>query len=207
MPRSGDAARQRLQRAALDLFGEQGYYDTTTAQIAARADVTERTFFRHFTDKREVLFDGQEQFQAEVLNGLTAAPDGPPLMMLFHAYRASLGLLERNRPFAEPRFHVIEATPALQERETSKLASVNLTLAEALTARGVEAPLASLATQVGMAAFGIATKRWISEPPPGDLDKHLHRAFADLDRLTRDLALPRAPRVRRSPLETSRLEL
>ena len=198
MPRSGDEARQRLQHAALSLFGEQGYDGTTTAQIAARAGVTERTYFRHFTDKREVLFDGQEHFQANLVAGLTAAPDGPPLLMLFHAYRAGFALLEHNRPFAEPRFRIIGATPALQEREAAKLSSVNRALTEALVARGVEAALAALASEVGMAAFGQATKRWIAEPPPGDLDGHLRRAFADLKSLTGDLAVPRARRARNS---------
>lgn len=199
MPRSGDEARQRLQQAALDLFGEQGFDRTTTAQIAARAGVTERTYFRHFTDKREVLFYGQEQFQAELLDGLAAAPDGPPLLMLFHAYCASFTLLEGNRPFAEPRFHVIGATPALQEREAAKLAAVNRTLAELLVARGVDEQQASLATEIGMAALGQATRRWITEPPPGDLDTHLRRAFADLKSLTGALVVPRvAPRARRS---------
>ena len=195
MPRSGDEARERLQQAALALFREQGYDGTTTAQIAARAGVTERTYFRHFADKREVLFDGQEQFRADLLDGLAAAPDGPPLLMLFHAYRASFALLEGNRPVAEPRLHVIGATPALQERESAKLASVNRALADALVARGIEAGAATLATEIGMAAFGQATRRWVAEPPPGDLDAHLRRAFADLKVLAGDLAVPRARRV------------
>lgn len=199
MPRSGDEARQRLQQAALDLFGAQGFDTTTTSQIAARAGVTERTYFRHFADKREVLFDGQEQFQAELLDGLAAAPDGLPLMMLFHAYRASFALLERNRPFSEPRFRVIASTPALLEREAAKLASVNLTLTKALVARGVDEEQASLATEVGMAALGQATRRWISEAPPGDLDAQLRRAFADLKSLTEDLVVPRGAERKRHP--------
>ncbi|WP_375488962.1 TetR/AcrR family transcriptional regulator [uncultured Jatrophihabitans sp.] len=199
MPRSGDEARQRLQQAALDLFREQGFDRITTAQIAARAGLTERTFFRHFADKREVLFDGQEQLRTELLDGLAAAPDGPPLLMLFHAYRASLPLLEGNRRFSEPRFHVVDATPALQEREAAKLASINRTLAAALVGRGVDEHHATLATGIGMVAFGQATTRWLSEPPPGDLDAQLRRAFGELQGLTADLVVPRAARrTRRS---------
>jgi AcrR family transcriptional regulator len=197
MPRSGDEARGRLRQAALDLFAEQGFDRTTTAQIAARAGVTERTYFRHFADKREALFDGQEQFRQELLDGLAAAPDGPPLLMLFHAYRASFSLLVDNRPFSEPRFRVIAATPALQEREAAKLASVNATMADALVARGVDPAVATLAAEIGMAAFGQATRRWVAEPPPGDLDAHLRRAFAHLQGLAGDLVVPRARRARR----------
>ena len=199
MPRSGDEARRRLQQAAVDLFREQGFDLTTTAQIAGRAGVTERTYFRHFADKREVLFDGQEQFRAQLLDGLAAAADGPPLVMLFHAYRASAALIEGNRPFAEPRFHIIAATPALQEREAAKLSAGTRALAAARVARGIDGQQAALATEVGMAASAHATRRWLAEPPPGDLDPHLRRAFADLKALAADLVVPRAgPRRRRS---------
>ena len=52
-------ARGRLMQAALELYGERGFEQTTVAEIAQRAGLTERTFFRHFADKREVLFSGE----------------------------------------------------------------------------------------------------------------------------------------------------
>ena len=145
-----------------------------------------------------MLFGNQQNFCDGLLEGLAAAPDGPPLLMLFHAYQASFPLLTGNRPFAEQRFGVIAATPALQEREAAKLASVNRTLAAALVARGADERLASLATEVGMAALAQATRAWVAEPPPGDLERHLRRAFADLQVLTDNLVLPRGSRARRS---------
>ena len=63
-------AQGRLARAALELYVDQGYEQTTVADIAARAGVTERTFFRHFADKREVLFAGSGAFQETVLSAI-----------------------------------------------------------------------------------------------------------------------------------------
>lgn len=59
----------------VDGDGGQGFEQTTTAQIAERADVTERTYFRHFADKREVLLDGGHELEAAVGAAITAAPD------------------------------------------------------------------------------------------------------------------------------------
>ena len=173
MPRGSDEVRGRLQQAALKLFGTRGYDGTTSAEIAARAGVTERTFFRHFADKREVLFDGQAKLVAALTEGIAAAPsEAGPLETLLEVFRSLVPLIEANRPFAAPRQHVIAATPALQERELSKHAALTAAVAEALQARGVDARLATLAAQIGMAAFVQATLVWFDEPQR-DLRDHL----------------------------------
>src|SRR5271154_561564 len=102
MPRSGADARRRLQQAALELFREHGYEATTTAEIAARAGVTERTFFRHFPDKREALFDGEDTFRAALTDAVLAAPEElDPMGALLSAFRSLERTLEDNRPFSE----------------------------------------------------------------------------------------------------------
>src|ERR1700761_818477 len=180
MPRSGDDARRRLQQAALELFRERGYEATTTAEIAARAGVTERTFFRHFPDKREALFDGEEAFRAALTDAVMAAPKGAtPMEALFLAFRSVEQTIENNRPLTEPRQAVIAQTPALQERVLTKTAGLIEALSQALCRRGVERRLALLAADVGMAAFAHATRAWFYEPEPG-LDAHLTRAFSQL---------------------------
>jgi AcrR family transcriptional regulator len=184
MPRSGADARRRLQQAALELFGERGYEATTTAEIAARAGVTERTFFRHFPDKREALFDGEDAFRAALADGVLAAPDGAtPMDAMLLAFRSVAPTIEHNRPITEPRQAVIAQTPALQERVLTKTAGLTDAVAGALTRRGVEPGLAMLAAQLGMAAFAYATRAWFYEPDPG-LDAHLVRAFAELQDLS-----------------------
>src|SRR3954462_5876818 len=101
VPRSGAEARRRLQQAALELYQERGFDQTTAAEIAARAGVNERTFFRHFPDKREVLFDGEADLRATLTQAVAEAPDGlEPFEVLLHAFRTSARNLEHNRPFS-----------------------------------------------------------------------------------------------------------
>jgi AcrR family transcriptional regulator len=193
MPRNGADARRRLQQAALELFRERGYEATTAAEIAARAGVTERTFFRHFPDKREALFDGEDAFRAALTDGVLAAPEGAlPMDALLVAFRSVQQTIENNRPLTKPRQAVIAQTPALQERVLTKTAGLIDALSEALSRRGVDRGLAMLAAQVGMAAFAYAARAWFYDPEPG-LDAHLTRAFAELQALSsgRDSLKPR----------------
>jgi AcrR family transcriptional regulator len=180
MPRNGDEARLRLQEAALELYLERGYDKTTTADIAARAGVTERTFFRHFADKREVFFDGEAQLRDLLTGAVAAAPAGTrPLPALRAAFHQAVPLIERNLPVTERRMPVIVATPALQERALAKSAALVAALTDALQARGVAEPLAAQCAQVGMDTYSIAIRRWRADRTD-DLHTHLDRAFTDL---------------------------
>jgi AcrR family transcriptional regulator len=165
MPRSGAEARTRLREAALELYEAHGYDATTTAQIAARAGVTERTYFRHFADKREVLFDGEIELRDVMAGAIADAPDtASALDLVMAAYEAAVPLLIAGRPIAIRRAALIAATPALQERAHAKSAALADAIVAALTARGVPAPTARLAAQVGAAAFQRATAQWYPEP-------------------------------------------
>ncbi|MEV5750393.1 TetR family transcriptional regulator [Actinoallomurus sp. NPDC052308] len=184
MPRSGVEARRRLQQAALELFRERGFDQTTAAEIAARAGVNERTFFRHFPDKREVLFDGEADLRAALTREVAEAPGGlQPLEILLCAFRKAGRILEDNRPFSEPRLELIAATPALRERDLAKAASLTDALAEALRQRGVTDRLAALAAHTGWATFHQAAQAWIDDPSQS-LDAHLLQAFDDLRALS-----------------------
>ena len=183
MAKIEDGARTRLQRAALELFRERGYDRTTAAEIAARAGVTERTFFRYFPDKREVLFDGEAILRAALTTSIADAPNGlPPLDMLFDAFRSVLPALEANRPFSAPRHEVISNTPALHEREMAKMGALGDALAAALKARGVADLRAVLAARTGMAAFVQATISWLDNPEPS-LGERLDLAWRELNTL------------------------
>lgn len=184
MPRSGAQARRRLQQAALELYRERGFDQTTTAEIAARAGVNERTFFRHFPDKREVLFDGEADLREALTLAVAEAPDGlQPFEILLLAFSKAARILEDNRPFSEPRLEVIAATPALRERDLAKAALISDALAQALRRRGVPGRLAALAAQTGWATFHQAAQAWIDDPSQS-LDTHLRQAFDDLRALS-----------------------
>lgn len=148
------------------------------------AGVNERTYFRHFPDKREVLFDGEPALRAALMQAVAEVPDGlQPFEVLLCAFRKAARNLEDNRPFSEPRSKIIAVTPALRERELAKHASLTDAVAEALRKRGVADQLADLAAQTGWAAYHHAVQAWI-EDPSQSLDTRLSRAFDDLRTLS-----------------------
>lgn len=196
MGRWEPGARARLRDAALDLFSEHGYEQTTVAEIAARAELTERTFYRHFADKREVLFDGQEQFVARFVEPMTTGPtttspttEGPgstgALDLVAAALRgAGSYFTPAMKGFATRRQAVIEAEPSLRERELLKLGSLADALADALVAQGVPTDRATLAAQAGVSVFRVAFARWIASGDDRSLQDHLDHALDELRSLT-----------------------
>lgn len=178
-----DDARTRLQGAALALFRERGYDRTTAAEIARRAGVTERTFFRYFPDKREVLFDGEAMVRATLVAAVAGAPAGlGPLDTLFRAFRSFQPVLEASWSYSRPRHEVISATPALRERELAKIDALTDALAAALQAQGEPNLRAVLAARTGMAAFVHATLSWLNDPKVG-LGERFDLAFREMKAL------------------------
>jgi AcrR family transcriptional regulator len=156
-------ARGRLAQAALELYNERGFEQTTVAEIAKSAGLTERTFFRHFADKREVLFAGAASLQELLVRTVAGAADPlTPIDAIAAALEAAAAQLQENRDFAQRRQAVIVANPELQERELIKLAALSAALAEALRQRGVTDPAASLTAEAGIAVFKVAFERWIT---------------------------------------------
>ena len=165
MPRWEPDARERLVRAALDLFTEQGYDDTTVAQIAARAGLTKSTFFRHFPDKRDVLAAGQDVLSQLLADGIAAARGGAtPLEAVTGGLEAAAGAFTPDRRDLAPRIAAVIATDReLQERDALKHVGLAAAMTGALRQRGVPEPAASLAAELGVLALKQAFARW-SEP-------------------------------------------
>jgi AcrR family transcriptional regulator len=160
-------ARGRLEAAALELFESGGYAGTTAAQIAARAGLTERTFFRHFADKREVLFAGQDALDATLADAVRAAPAGlTPAEAVGVGFRAMGERLEPRRDVLIRRARLLESHPELQERELGKLAAHSATLAAVLRERGVQAGVAEVTGDAALAVFRVAFGRWTAGDRP-----------------------------------------
>ncbi|MGH9018094.1 MAG: TetR family transcriptional regulator [Acidimicrobiales bacterium] len=173
-------SRGRLQEAALTLYAERGFEQTTAAEIAARAGVTERTFFRHFADKREVLFGGSAHLRDRIVDAVAGAPPGDgPLGAVARGLDAAADLLGAfRRDLSATRFAVIAANPELRERELAKLADYARAVAGALRERGVAEPQASLAAEAGMTVFRVAFERWASGADDRDLVTVMREAMA-----------------------------
>jgi AcrR family transcriptional regulator len=175
-------ARERLQAAALELFSTRGFEETTAAEIAAAVGLTERTFFRHFSDKREALFDGQDRLVGAFLAGVDAAPpQAPPLQAVAAALVAAAAFFpDDRRPFARKRQAVIERHPSLQERERHKLAEVAAVLSDALRRRGVPDPAATLAAESAMTVFGVSFTQWIRDDEERSMTEIQRSVLAEL---------------------------
>lgn len=155
-------------RAAMELFAERGFEQTTAGDIAERAGVTERTFFRHFADKREVLFDRSNTMERTARDAILDAPaDLSALDAAMAGMLAASGMLEDRRDHAVRRARIVAANPGLRERELLKLAALAESAAEALRERGVAEPAASLAAHSAVTVFQVAFTRWVTaERPP-----------------------------------------
>ncbi|WP_144765758.1 TetR/AcrR family transcriptional regulator [Curtobacterium sp. 9128] len=163
MVRWQPGTRERLQATALELFTTKGYEQTTVAEIAAAASVTERTFFRHFADKREVIFAGQEDFLAMFIDPIDAADaDTPPFTLIARSLEAAGRFFpEERRPWSRARQTVIDAEPSLGERELSKLATLKVRLGEVLRDHGIGEPAATLAAETAVTVFHLSFQQWI----------------------------------------------
>jgi AcrR family transcriptional regulator len=156
-------ARLRLVRAALDLFSEQGYDNTTVNQIAERTGLTKTTFFRHFPDKREVLFAGQDTHARLFADGVATAPrSATPIEAVAAALDAATATFTSDQREFGPRLRAVVASNSeLQEREAFKHAGLVAAMTEALQERGVPDPAACIAAKLGVLAFHRAFTRWI----------------------------------------------
>ena len=178
-------ARGRLERAAMELYIERGFEQTTVTEIARRAGLTQRTFFRHYADKREVLFAGSRLLEELIVRTLGGALDSAaPIDAVAEALEAAGAAIQEGGDRPRQRQVVIAANPELQERELIKLASLASAIAAALREHGVPDPAASLTAEAGIAVFKIAFERWISLSDQQDLPHYIREAVDELKAVT-----------------------
>lgn len=190
MVRWRPGARERLQAAALERFAEHGFDGTTVAEIAEAAGLTERTFFRHFGDKREVIFAGQDEFERLFVTGMENAGDASPMSAVAAALEAATAFFpDERRTWSRARQTVIDRDPGLQERELLKLASLAVAMTAALRSRGVGATAAALTAESGVAVFRVAFATWIRDGEDRSLAVILHEVLAELRSLLDDTAV------------------
>ena len=164
----------------MELYTERGFEPTTVAEIARRAGLTERTFFRHFVDKREVLFAGSERLQDLMVGAVSSAPqDAAPIEAVTAGVEAAATILPE-RAYARMRHALIARNPILQERELIKMASLATAFAKALRQRGVTEPAASLTAEAGVAVFRISFERWVGGDDELDLLELIQESFEEL---------------------------
>jgi AcrR family transcriptional regulator len=178
-------AQGRLLSAAIELFAEQGYEATTVAEIAERAGLTKRTFFRYFSDKREVLFGGSHELESRWLEGVAGAPaDATALAVVAAGLDPVAEMFTERHAFARIRAGIVEANPELQERELIKLQTLAGAIQAALVERGVSANAAILAAQAGVTVFHVAFARWVAQDDPAAFRRLMDESLEELRSVT-----------------------
>ncbi|MFI8454421.1 TetR/AcrR family transcriptional regulator [Kitasatospora sp. NPDC085464] len=174
-------ARGRLAQAALELYAEQGYERTTVGEITARAGLTERTFYRHYADKREVLFFGTEMAKELLARSVADAPaEASAMDVVGAAVEALAARLQENSEQVRLRDAIVSANAELRERELIKLAGLADAMTDALRERGTPEPAARLAAETGIALFKVAFARWIDGPDQSALPGVLRASTQEL---------------------------
>ncbi|HEY1451104.1 MAG TPA: TetR family transcriptional regulator [Solirubrobacteraceae bacterium] len=178
-------ARGRLMEAAFALYGERGFEHVTVVEIAERAGLTERTFFRHFADKREVLFAGAQALQELLISTVAEAPRAlAPIDAAAMGLEAAATFIQEGGELAQQRQAIIAASVDLQERELIKLASLAAALAESLRNRGIEDPVASLTAEAAIGVFKVAFARWVIDTSRLDFPRLIRESLDQLRAVT-----------------------
>ncbi|WP_214401030.1 TetR family transcriptional regulator [Pseudonocardia lacus] len=185
MPRWEQGSADRLTRAALELFEEQGFESTSVVEIANRARVTTRTFFRYFSDKAEVLFAESERIRAALVQAVLDAPDVSEPLHVVTTVLAEFDWTGPGMELQRQRHAVIAANPGLLERDLIKQHDITMGFIDALQRRGVEEKAAHLAARVGSQVFAVAYAQWVERDGGADLAKLNDAAMTLLETLVR----------------------
>jgi AcrR family transcriptional regulator len=186
MSRWQPGARNRLERAALELFAGQGFAETTVPQITARAGLTTRTFFRHFADKREVLFAVEEELPPLVARLMAEAPASMSPMMVIDwglttvaetRFEGALGYLRARRA-------IIETEDSLRERELRKNAVLAEAVRQGFVGRGLDELAAELAAHIAVTVFSVSVNRWLDQDGGDSLAQIMHDTLRALRAVT-----------------------
>jgi AcrR family transcriptional regulator len=194
-------AEDRLRRAAAELFVERGYDAVTVLDIALRAGLTRRSFFRYFPDKREVLFAGSQRLVEEVERRLDAAASDESTQKAVVRVLDEAGAIlagDRDRDSQRQRRAIIAASPELQERDRTKIAQIAAAITRWMARRGVAVADAELLGAVCAEAFRSAYNRALSADGSPDFGEHLSEAARAIESFVAPLAAEDAHR-RKSP--------
>lgn len=203
MVHKASQARQRFEKAALELFRKRGYAETTVPQIAAAAGLTERTFFRYFVDKPEVLFWRASELQSNIADAVKLVPDfARPLEAVVRALEVTGPFFDARRADVIARQTLVAAHPDFQEREMMKMRSLALSIHEALQQRGVPASAARMAAEIGVTIWRVAIEQWSADKECRGFLHHIRSSHDELNAAVSGMAAspsaaPSSARVRR----------
>jgi AcrR family transcriptional regulator len=176
--------------AALALFAEQGYDDTTVEQVAAAAGLARSSFFRHYRDKREIVFGEQDALASRLADSVKNAQAQQTALEAIETALAGIAVdwfAPGRRDRVRARNSIVASNPELRERELLKRAGIANAIAAALRSRGIEEPSAIVAAELATLALSQTIASWAA---PGNTEefamiarqvlRRLHTAAAEL---------------------------
>lgn len=189
MARWQSGAQDRLEQAALKLFLEQGFAETTVPQIAARAGLTTRTFFRHFADKREVLFAGDESVPTFVKQQMAQAPSAvrPVPLILSQLSPFAETVFGHRRDILRQRQRIISTDQGLRERELQKMATLRASIVDGFVQRGTDELTASLVADLAMVVLSTALAQWLNSDESTPLTSVVAKVLAAFQSLASEV--------------------
>ncbi|MEH7912079.1 TetR/AcrR family transcriptional regulator [Rhizobium laguerreae] len=180
MVQRAENARERFEHAAYQLFGERGYAATTVPEIASKAGLTERTFYRYFTDKREVMFWRAGDHQMSIANEMAKARTGEPsLTMVARAFESIAPFIDGNRAIVKLRQRLISAHEDLQERELMKLHKLSCAIDLALQQKGIRSTASRAVAEIGAAVWKVALENWHADETEKPFARHVQAALTE----------------------------
>lgn len=180
MVKKAENARERFESAAYALFQDQGYLETTVPQIASKAGLTERTFYRYFADKREVMFWRADAHRSAIIKEIIEAPAGlHPHDVVAASFEAVAPFIDSHRPIVTLRQSLISAHVELQERELMKLHNLALAIDLGLQQRNMKPSLARLVAEIGAAIFKVALQNWRADEAEASFVYHIQATSKD----------------------------
>ena len=193
MVRRIENAQERFGKSAVELFRVHGYAETTVSHIAMNADLTERTFYRYFTDKAEVLFWRAGELEEEIIEVVERATDPKPLKRVIEALEAAGCFFDSNRTDVITRQKIITAHDDLQERELMKMNSLAVALSAALRRQGVSELCARMVAEAGTMIWRVAIDRWCADISKQKFSHHVHTCLMDLVYLSHEMGSTGSP--------------
>lgn len=180
MVRKAENARERFEAAAYSLFKKRGYAATTVPEIAAEAGLTERTFYRYFSDKREVMFWRAGDHQVKIVGEIASTQaDGHPLTIVAHAFESVAPFIDGHRPIVKLRQLLISTHGDLQERELMKLHGLASATDQALRQRGLPPSFSRAVAEIGVAVWKVALENWRSDEGEQSFSQHVQAVLGD----------------------------
>jgi AcrR family transcriptional regulator len=155
--------RDRLARAAFELFAEQGYDSTTIDDITTAAGVARRTFFRHFPSKDDVIFPDHDSVLERVRWYLGASLKTEPVFAVAEATRLIFESFMATPEQTLARYRLTREVAPLRDREVASVARYERVLSDYLRSRLRATPKAALAAHVAAASFVAAHNQVLRE--------------------------------------------